>query len=602
MVPKPFIVSSPSYLSSPSPYVPRRLSVSSVRIEDKPQTQSVEITPPSPPPTPPAITPPPPPPSTTSTQKTVSEPEAFRRVVKRRPAEQSFPALIFNSFDTIINNFIDPPIKPSVDPKYVLSSNFAPVDELPPIECDIIEGSLPPCLDGAYIRNGPNPQFLPRGPYHLFDGDGMLHSILISQGKATLCSRYVKTYKYNVENQAGYPLFPNVFSGFNGLVASAARGSLTAARVLTGQYNPVNGIGLANTSLALFGNRLFALGESDLPYEVKVTPNGDVETLGRHDFDGKLFMSMTAHPKVDPDTGEAFAFRYGPVPPFLTYFRFDSDGVKQPDVLIFSMIRPAFLHDFAITKKYAIFVDIQLGMNPLDMLAGGSPVGSDSSKVSRIGVLPRYAKDESQIKWFNVPGFNVIHAINAWDDEDGNGIVLIAPNILSVEHTLERLELIHALVEKVRIDLRTGIVTRQPISARNLDFGVINQAYLGKKNKFVYAAIGDPMPKISGVVKLDVSRGDERRDCTVGCKMFGEGCYGGEPFFVARDPEDAEAEEDDGYVVTYVHDEKKGESKFLVMDAKSPELDVVAAVTLPQRVPYGFHGLFVRESDLRMLW
>lgn len=431
----------------------------------------------------------------------------------------------------------------------------------------------------------------------------MLHSILINNGKATLCSRYVKTYKYNVENQAGYPIFPNVFSGFNGLIASAARGSLTAARVLTGQYNPVNGIGLANTSLAFFGNRLFALGESDLPYEVKVMENGEVETIGRFDFDGKLFMSMTAHPKVDPDSGEAFGFRYGPIPPFLTYFRFDSNGVKQPDVPIFSMMTPSFLHDFAITKKYALFGDIQIGMNPLDMLTGGSPVGADPAKVSRIGVLPKYAKDESQIKWFDVPGFNMIHAINAWDSEDGNEIVLIAPNILSVEHTLERMELVHAMVEKVKINLTTGHVTRQPLSARNLDFAVINQNYVGKKNKFVYAAVGDPMPKISGVVKLDVSKGEERRDCIVGCRMLGEGCYGGEPFFVARnDNNDKEGEEDDGYVVMFVHDEKKNESKFLVMDAKSPELEIVAAVRLPRRVPYGFHGLFVRESDLRKLW
>ena len=483
----------------------------------------------------------------------------------------------------------------------MLSQNFAPVDELPPTECEVIEGSLPPCLDGAYIRNGPNPQFLPKGPYHLFDGDGMLHSIRICQGKATLSSRYVKTYKYNVENEAGYSLFPNVFSGFNGLVASAARGSLTAARVLTGQYNPINGIGLANTSLALFGNRLFALGESDLPYIVKLTSNGDIETLGRYDFDGKLVMSMTAHPKIDLKTGEAFAFRYGPVPPFLTYFRFDSNGVKQPDVPIFSMTRPSFLHDFAITKKYAIFADIQIGMNPVGMLSGGSPVGSDPSKVSRIGILPRYAKDESEIKWFDVPGLNIIHSINAWDEDDGKAITLIAPNILSAEHTLERLELVHAMVEKVRIDLTTGIVTRQPMSARNLDFAVINQTFVGRKNKFVYAAIGDPMPKISGVVKLDVSKGKERKDCTVACRMYGPGCYGGEPFFVSREPENPEAEEDDGYLVTYVHDEKNGESKFLVMDAKSPELEIVAAVKLPRRVPYGFHGLFVRESELKKL-
>ncbi|GLT91383.1 hypothetical protein SLE2022_092740 [Rubroshorea leprosula] len=580
---------SPASLTRTQSYVP--LNVSSVRIEEKPPTNTKTSTTTTKKPTqPPNV-----PKSSPQPKKVAALTGAKRRV------EPTMPTVIFSAFDDIINNFIDPPIRPSVDPRHVLSANFAPVDELPPTECEVVEGSLPPCLNGAYIRNGPNPQYLPRGPYHLFDGDGMLHSIRIYQGRATLCSRYVETYKYTLERDAGAPLLPNVFSSFNGLTASAARGALSAARILAGQFNPANGIGLANTNLAFFGNRLYALGESDLPYSMRLTSNGDIETLGRHDFDGKLFMSMTAHPKIDPETGEAFAFRYGPMPPFLTLFYFDANGNKQQDVPIFSMTRPSFLHDFAITKNYAIFADIQIGMNPMEMIfGGGSPVGSDPTKVSRLGIIPRYAKDESEMKWFDVPGFNLIHAINAWEEDDGNTVVLIAPNILSVEHTLERMELVHALVEKVTINLKTGLVKRDPISARNLDFAVINPAYTAKQNKYVYAAIGDPMPKISGVVKLDVSNG-ERRECTVASRMYGPGCYGGEPFFVAREPDNPEAKEDDGYVVSYVHDENTGESRFLVMDAKSPNLDIVAAVRLPHRVPYGFHGLFVRESDLNKL-
>ncbi|KAF5735131.1 Nine-cis-epoxycarotenoid dioxygenase 4 [Tripterygium wilfordii] len=560
------LFSSPS---SPFNKLRRPLQISSVQLEEKPATPTAR------------------PPSTTTSNGRAPKPSSslaakskFSPPIKR-PVEVKLPALIFNAFDDIINNFIDPPLRFSVDPRYVLSENFAPVSELPPTECEVIEGSLPPSLDGAYIRNGPNPQYLPRGPYHLFDGDGMLHSIRISQGKATLCSRYVKTYKYNIES-------------------SAARGAVTAARVLTGQFNPANGIGLANTSLAFFGNRLYALGESDLPYAVRLTRDGDIETVGRHDFEGKLVMSMTAHPKLEPETGEAFAFRYGPMPPFLTFFWFDKKGNKQPDVPIFSMTRPSFLHDFAITKKYAIFADIQIVMNPVEMISGGAPVGSDPSKVCRIGIIPRYAKDESEMRWFDVPGFNIIHAINAWDEEEEDVVVMIAPSMLSVEHTLERMDLVHALVEKVRIDLKTGTVTRHPLSARNLDFAVINQDFTGRKNRYVYAGVGDPMPKISGVVKLDVSKG-ERQECTVASRMFGPGCYGGEPFFVAREQKNPEAEEDDGYVMSYVHDEKTGESKFLVMDAKTPDLEIVAAVKLPQRVPYGFHGLFVRESDLKRL-
>nr|BAE72094.1 Lactuca sativa carotenoid cleavage dioxygenase 1 [Lactuca sativa] len=567
----------------PPPPRPSTFRVFSVRIEEKPQTVTTR--------------------STTKRSNNQERPTPPSVNIEKKPvADQSLPATIFNAFDDIINKFIDLPSRVSVDPRHVLSDNFSPVDELPPTDCEVIQGTLPSCLDGAYFRNGPNPQYLPRGPYHLFDGDGMLHAIRISKGKATLCSRFVKTYKYNIEKDAGFPIIPNVFSGFNGIAASAARMAVTAGRFFAGQFDPTKGIGSANTSLAFFGNKLYALGESDLPYALKLAPNGDIITLGRHDFDGKLFMSMTAHPKVDPVTKEAFAFRYGPMPPFLTFFRFNENGEKQADVPIFSMTNPSFLHDFALTKNYAIFPEIQIGMSPMEMIGGGSPVSTDPGKVPRLGVIPRYAKDESEMKWFEVLGFNIIHAINAWEEDDGDTVVMVAPNILSVEHTLERMDLIHASVEKVRINLKTGMVSRHPLSTRNLDFGVINPGFVGLKNRYVYCGVGDPMPKISGVVKLDVSLAEvDRRECIVGSRMFGPGCYGGEPFFVAREPDNPNADEDDGYIISYVHDENTGESRFLAMDAKTPTLEIVATVKLPRRVPYGFHGLFVRESDINRM-
>ncbi|XP_074283409.1 putative carotenoid cleavage dioxygenase 4, chloroplastic [Silene latifolia] len=521
------------------------------------------------------------------------------------PSNPSLSSALLNTIDDIINRFIDPPRCSSVDPSLVLSQNFAPVGELPPTECEIVEGALPSSLDGAYIRNGPNPQFLPRGPYHLFDGDGMLHAVRISNGKATLCSRYVKTYKYMMEHEAGTSIIPNVFAGCNGLLGFTARATLAAARVIAGRYNPSNGIGLANTSLALFGDRLYALGESDLPYEVRLTQRGDIKTVGRNDFDAMLVKSMTSHPKTDQDTGETFAFRYGLVSPFLTYFRFDPQGNKQPDVPVFSVSRLSFLHDFAVTKNYAIFPDIQILMDLGKMiLKGGSLVSWDPSKLSRIGVIPRYADDEKDMRWFEVPGLNIVHAFNAWDEvnTDGNeAIVIVAANIMPPENTLEPMDLLHELVEKIRIDLKTGVVSRQPLSNRNLDFGVLNPSYLGKKNKYVYAAVGDPMPKVKEIVKLDVSMAQDQEESIVASRMFEAGCYGGEPFFVASDPNNADADEDEGYIVSYVHDENIGKSKFIVMDAKSPSLDIVASLNLPQRVPYGFHGLFVRGKDLKKL-
>ncbi|KAK4428932.1 putative carotenoid cleavage dioxygenase 4, chloroplastic [Sesamum alatum] len=520
-------------------------------------------------------------------------------ISENKREKQPLLANLFKSVDDFICNHLDSPLRPSVDPKRVLSGNFSPVDELPPTPCEVVEGSLPSCLDGVYFRNGPNPQFIPRVPYHIFDGDGMLHMIKISNGKATFCSRYVKTYKYMVERDLGHPIFPSGFASFNGLMASSARVGLTVARVLTGQYNPiVNGSGTANTSVALIAGKLYALGEGDLPYEIQVTSDGDIITIGRHDFQSsEPFMSMTAHPKIDPDTGETFAFRFHVIPPFLTFFRVGSDGRKGPDVPIFSMKSTALMHDFVVTKKYAIFNDVQMVISPLEILRGRPPMKVDSAKVPRLGIIDRYANDESGMWWIDVPEFNMLHSVNAWEEDDGETIVMVASNLTSVELTLEGLDLAELMLEEIRISVKDKkVVTRRPLSTKVLDLGVINPAYAGKNNRYVFGALIATPRTTTGVVKLDLSlSSDDCHDCIVASRMYGPGYFGNEPFFVPNDPA---GDEDDGFLVTYVHNEITQESKFLVMDAKSPTLEIVASVKLPGRVPTGFHGLFVSQDHL----
>ncbi|MDE5107983.1 MAG: carotenoid oxygenase family protein, partial [Trichodesmium sp. St17_bin3_1_1] len=84
-----------------------------------------------------------------------------------------------------------------------LSNNFAPIKEEITAEDLKIIGELPPDLSGMFVRNGPNPQFNPIGEYHWFDGDGMLHGVRINNGKASYRNRYVRTKKFQLENQEG---------------------------------------------------------------------------------------------------------------------------------------------------------------------------------------------------------------------------------------------------------------------------------------------------------------------------------------------------------------------------------------------------------------
>ncbi|KAL8054096.1 hypothetical protein ABFX02_05G115400 [Erythranthe guttata] len=411
--------------------------------------------------------------------------------------------------DDFVCTFLDPPLRPSIDPKHVLSGNFAPVDELPPTACDVVEGSLPPCLHGgAYMRNGPNPHLVPRGAHHLFDGDGMLHVITFTSPDGPMfCSRYVKTYKYTVEQKAGHPIFPSVFSSFNGIAASISRSLIVFARVLTRQFDPVaNGFGLANINVALIGGRLFALGESDLPYAIKVTPGGDIITLGRHDFfSDKPFLNMTAHPKMDPQTGEAFAFRYHVIPPLFTIFKIDANGKKQPDVPIFSMKSTSLSHDFALTRNYVIIPDTQIVMDFTEVVKGRSPARVDLDKVPRVGVIPRYAEDESELVWIEARGLNVVHCTNAWEEDDGETVVMVVSNPSSIEQALEGLDLACPKMEKIIINVKDKTLHRHLLSDEVLDMGVTNPTYSGRKCRYAYTGIVAQPMILVGVVKIDLS-------------------------------------------------------------------------------------------------
>ena len=84
-----------------------------------------------------------------------------------------------------------------------LVGGFAPIQ----MECDapdlVIEGEVPADLSGTFFRNGPNPQFAPRGGHHWFAGDGMLHAFHIENGRVGYKNRWARTKKFELERAAG---------------------------------------------------------------------------------------------------------------------------------------------------------------------------------------------------------------------------------------------------------------------------------------------------------------------------------------------------------------------------------------------------------------
>lgn len=178
--------------------------------------------------------------------------------------------------------------KPYLSDEPLLQGVFEPIR----CECDcpdlVIEGAVPEDLSGALYRTGPNPQFAPRGKYNPLQGDGMIHAFTISSGRVSYRNRWVRTRRWSLEHDAGRALFATSDPRDNDPLVAG-----------------VEDEGAANTHILAHAGRLLALEEGHPPIEIEPDT---LATIGPFDFAGRLAGAMTAHPKIDPVTGELVFF------------------------------------------------------------------------------------------------------------------------------------------------------------------------------------------------------------------------------------------------------------------------------------------------------
>lgn len=267
-----------------------------------------------------------------------------------------------------------------------------------------IEGSLPPEVEGTFFRAVPDPAFPPfiEDSGAILSGDGTLSAIRFANGRASVHLRYVGTARHQAEVRAGHALFGKY------------RNPFTDKPEVAGVDRTV-----ANTTPVWHAGRLLMCKEDGRPYRIDPAT---LETLGSFDFGGALRSeTMTAHVRIDAETGELFFYGYeadGPASTKIAYCVVGPDGLLKSEQW-FDAPYCAMMHDFAITESYALF-PIYPTTCDLDRLkAGGDHWVHHQDLNSWLGVMPRYG-EVSEIRWFKGPkGVSCYHMMNAFEDAQG---------------------------------------------------------------------------------------------------------------------------------------------------------------------------------------
>ena len=455
-----------------------------------------------------------------------------------------------------------------------LRGGYAPIQ----MECDapnlIIEGEIPAELNGTLYRIGPNPQFAPRGQYHWFAGDGMIHSFKISNKRVSYKNRWVRTANWNLENEAGESLF------------SPLNPMQNDPRVAKAKTN-----GIANTNVVWHGGKLFALVESNAPFEI--SPD-DLGSIGPWTFNGKLTSSMTAHPKIDPENGEMLFFAYNADPKErissrMAFHKADKNG-NLISSEFFDAPYSSMVHDFITTRDHIIFPVMPLTSSMERAMQGGSLYAWDPSKNSHIGIMPRNGP-ASDIKWFEGDPAYVFHPMNA-HTEGGKIICDVceyeeAPLFPHADGSKPDPDKSTANLTRWTFDLNANSNTyqRTQIDDTISEFPRLDERYTGLKYRYGYFACSVEGGAI-GKRYNGLGRIDQLKD-KIEIYSMSEQFAVSEPVFVPRTEKSQEGE---GFLLATVYDAAIDKSFLLVLDAENIEKGPIGKAMLDHRVPFGFHG------------
>ncbi len=462
---------------------------------------------------------------------------------------------------------------------YPWSAGFESLAQEHDYAVEDIDGHVPEGLEGTLFRNGSGRNALAgRWFAHWFDGDGMVQTIRFDRGNLRYANRYVATDNYRDETRAQRV----VHRGFGkmkpgGVLANALR-------------QPAN---VSNTSVVMDSGRLLSLWEGGPPYELDPK---SLETRGVANFGGAL-KAFSAHPKIDPGSGELFNFGidYGARTTLTPYRLRHGTLTKLPAV---TLPYPLMNHDFVLTENHLVFCLGPILVKPLKMILGlASFDGALHWEPGKPTLILLVARDgRSPPRWIETDAFFQFHFANGYEEQGAIVLDLARyPDYLTIGQALRSYWRSSwpangmASFVRLRIDLASGKVASQGFATGSAnEFPRINPAWTAKPYRYAYLAC-NPLDRAEGLqqqlAKVDLQSG------AVSLHSFGANEYIGEPVFIPT----GGAAEDDGVIVTLAFDAMTKRSSIVGLDARDVAARPLFSARLKHHVPYSLHGFFAAD-------
>ena len=242
-------------------------------------------------------------------------------------------------------------------------------------------GIIPPSINGTFYRVQPDPRFPPIFEEDTwFSGDGAVSAFKFADGHVDWKQRYVRTDRYRAEASARRALFGRY------------RNPFTDSEAVKGVIRTVS-----NTNILFWRGVLLACKEDGPPFAMDPET---LETIGRYDFEGQMTAPcFTAHPKLDPATGEMVAFAYAAggdahdASCDVVVWSFDAGTGKKTHEAWYKAPFCGMIHDAALTENYLILPLTPLKVDFERLKKGGNHFAWDPNEDQWYGIVPRKGGD-----------------------------------------------------------------------------------------------------------------------------------------------------------------------------------------------------------------